>query len=248
MSVLAQVRRELLAFFYSPMAYVLLASTMILNSSVYLFILAFATEPGSRETAGTVLQYVFGGTLFFYLIVIAVPSLITMRLMSEEKQSGTLETLLTAPIGEVGVVLAKYLASLLFYGLLWLPTVLFPFLLSRHVDLDVGPVLAAYLGTFGLGAMYLSFGLFFSALTRSQIIAALLSFGTAFGLFLVGITTFIQPSTSGESWTAYLNLWAHMEDFGKGIVDTRRLVLYGSTSVFFLFATVQVLSARRWRG
>ncbi|MCU0663686.1 MAG: ABC transporter permease [Myxococcota bacterium] len=248
MIIFAQVRRELLAFFYSPMAYVLLTSTMILNSGVYLFILAFATEPGSQETAATVLQYVFGGTVFFYFIVLAVPAFLTMRLLAEERASGTLETLLTAPIGEVGVVVAKYLASLIFYGLLWLPTALFPFFLSRQVDLDLGPVLSSYVGTMGLGAMFLGVGLFCSALTRSQIISVLLAFGASFGLFLLGLLDFVTPSMSHDSWTSYLNLWSHMEDFGRGIVDTRRLVLYGSTAVFFLFATVQVLQARRWRG
>jgi ABC-2 type transport system permease protein len=248
MNVFAQVRRELLAFFYSPMAYVLLASSMVLNSAVFLFILAFAAEPSSRETAATVLQYVFGGTIFFYFLALAVPAFLTMRLLSEEKASGTIETLVTAPIGETGVVLAKYLASLLFYALLWAPTALFPLLLWRHGELDPGPVLGSYLGTLGLGAMFLAIGLFCSALTRSQIISVLLAFGASFAVFLLGLLDFVTPSMAHDSWTSYLNLWSHMEDFGRGIVDTRRLVLYGSTAVFFLFAAVQVLQARRWRG
>jgi ABC-2 type transport system permease protein len=131
---------------------------------------------------------------------------------------------------------------------LWTPTLLYVGILVRYSAIDPGPVAAGYLGTLGVGAMFLAIGLLASALARSQVVAALLSLGANFALFLVPIFTLVDPTTGSESPLAYMNLWTHMEDFGRGIVDTRWLVYYASMTAFALFAAVQALQARRWRG
>jgi ABC-2 type transport system permease protein len=245
-AVLAQLRREFAAFFYSPMAYVLLAFSMVVNGITFVLIVDFLSNPYAGQ--GAAMQMLFGGTVFFYIMLLGSASLITMRSLAEERHAGTLETLLTAPINDAQVVLAKYGATLAFNGVLWLPTLLYVGILVRYSTIDLGPVLAGYLGTLGIGAMFLAIGLLASALTRSQVVAALLSLGANFALFLVPIFTFVSPTTSSESVLGYMNLWSHMEDFGRGIVDTRRLVYYGSVIAFALFAAVQALQTRRWRG
>ena len=246
MNVFAQMKREFAAFFYSPIAYVLLTAAAVLNGVVFLLIIDFLSDP--RAPHGAAMQMLFGGTIFFWIIVIVLTPLITMRSLAEERHSGTLETLLTAPISDVQVVLAKYIAAVGFYVILWLPTLAYPLLLSFYSELDLGPILSGYLGTLGVGMMFAAVGLLGSSLTRNQIIAALISFGVIMVMFVIGIFDFLGGETSPDSVLHYVNLWTHMEDFGRGIVDTRHLAYYASVSVFSLFATVQIVQLRRWRG
>ncbi len=245
MSLFAQLRREFTAFFYSPIAYVLLVVSMIYNGIVFMLIVQFLADP--RAPHRPPMQMMFGEIFFFYIIVIAASSFITMRLIAHERNSGTMETLLTAPINDFQVVLAKYLAAVGFYIVLWLPTLAYPLLLSRYSEIDIGPVASGYLGTLCLGMMFLAVGLFFSAVSKNQIVAALLSFAGNMSLYLLGVFEFLSPSQSSDSTMSYLNIWNHMPEFGRGIVDTRHLVYYLSVSLFLLFCTVQVLQARRWR-
>ena len=245
MTMLAQLKREFASFFYSPIGYVLIGAAAILNGIVFMLIVDFLSNPNAPH--GAAMQMLFGGTIFFWIVVLVLTPLITMRSLSEEKHSGTLETLLTAPISDLQVVLSKYLAAVAFYAVMWLPTLTYPLLLSKYGDIDMGPVLSGYLGTMGIGMTFLSIGLLCSSLTRNQIIAALLSFATITVLFILGIFEFIGDGAASGSVLSYMNLWAHMEDFGRGIVDTRRLIYYGSIVTLSLFATVQALQSRRWR-
>jgi ABC-2 type transport system permease protein len=122
------------------------------------------------------------------------------------------------------------------------------FFLSRFSRIDPGPITAGYLGTLGLGMMFLAVGLFCSAMTKNQIVASLLAFSINMILFLLGVAEFLSQSQSSDSILNYLNLWTHMDEFGRGIVDTRHLVYYLSVTGFVLFSTVQVVQSRRWRG
>jgi len=213
---------------------------------VFLLVIDFLSDP--RAPHGAAMQMLFGGTIFFWIIVIVLTPLITMRSLAEERHSGTMETLLTAPISDMQVVLAKYLAAVGFYIVLWLPTLAYPLLLSSYSDLDLGPILSGYLGTLGVGMMFAAVGLLGSSLTRNQIVAALISFGAIMVMFVIGIFDFLGGETSPDSVLHYVNLWTHMEEFGRGIVDTRHLAYYGSVSLFALFTTVQIVQLRRWRG
>jgi len=245
MNILAQLRREFAAFFYSPMAYVLLLVATVLNGLVFVFIVDFLSDP--RSPHGAPMQMLFSWVIFWFVIIVITP-LITMRALAEERNSGTIETLLTAPINDAQVVLAKYLAAVGFYAVLWLPTVAYPLILARFSEVDLGPVLAGYLGAIGVGMTFLSVGLLCSSLFRNQIVAALLSFAAVMVLFLVPLFSFISPAATSDSVLGYMELISHMEDFSRGIVDTRHLVYYGTVIVFSLFCTVQVVQARRWRG
>jgi ABC-2 type transport system permease protein len=246
MTTLAQIKREFAALFFSPIAYVLLTGAVIINGGIFITIVNFLSDP--RAGHGAAMQYLFGGTIFFWFLVLVICPLITMRSLAEENHSGTLETLLTAPISDAQVVLAKYTAAVGFWIALWLPTLTYVFFLSRFSRIDPGPITAGYLGTLGLGMMFLAVGLFCSAMTKNQIVAFLLAFSVNMILFLLGVAEFLSQSQSSDSILNYLNLWTHMDEFGRGIVDTRHLVYYLSVTGFVLFSAVQVVQSRRWRG
>ncbi|MBN2525054.1 MAG: ABC transporter permease [Deltaproteobacteria bacterium] len=244
MNMLWQIRREFAAFFYSPVAYVVIGASALLNAVMFYLIVRFLTA--GAPAPGAPMEMLFSWVLFWLVVLILTP-LITMRSFAEEKHSGTLETLTTAPVSDTRIVLAKYISCLSFYTIMWLPTLLYPAILAFYSTIDMGPVLSGYLGTFGIGAMLAAVGILCSALTRNQIVAALITFAVMMALFLSGLFRWVD-GLSAQSFFEYIDLMGHMEDFAKGIVDTRRLVYYASVAVFSIFATVQVLGARRWNG
>jgi ABC-2 type transport system permease protein len=129
-AVLTIARREVLSFFVSPIAYVVLTVWLLFFGIVFcLLAMFFGTQPPG--SGANLLQAFFGGTTFFYLPLLIFPPLLTMRLLAEERSSGTIEALMTAPVTELQIVLGKYLAALVFWTTLWLPTLSIVWLASR---------------------------------------------------------------------------------------------------------------------
>ena len=243
--VWATFTRELRAYFFSPLAYVVLFFFLVVNGFVFAMIISFLNDP--RSPAGRPLDLFFGGTLFFWLLLLFFTPVLTMRLLSEELRSGSIEVLMTAPVTEGQVVAGKYLAALAFYLFLWLPTLAYAGVVAYYSEVDWGPILAGYLGVLGIGALFLAVGLFASAMTRSQLVAAIITFAMLIFLFSFGLLENLVNSEPIREAFGYLNLWNHMDDFAKGIVDTRRLVYYLSGTLFFLFLTSRALEDRKWR-
>ena len=155
---------------------------------------------------------------------------------------------MTAPVTEGQVVAGKYLAALTFYLFLWLPTAG----LRRHhratsTSSTGGRSPAGYLGIVGIGALFLAVGLFASALTKNQLVAAIITFALLILLFSVGLLENLVNGDLAKRAIGYLNLLDHMDDFAKGIVDTRHLVYYLSATLLFLFLTARALEDRKWR-
>jgi ABC-2 type transport system permease protein len=236
--------RELRAYFFSPLAYGVLASFLFINGITFATLIGFLNNEPSA--VGAPMQYFFT-TILFWLALAFVGPILPMRLLSEERRSGSVEILMTAPVTETQVVIGKYLAALTFYMTLWAPTVLYAVILSFYSELDWWPLASSYLGVLGIGSLFLSVGLFASGITRNQIVAALVGFAFVFALFIVGLLEFLFNSPTLRQVISYVNLIQHMEDFAKGIVDTRRLVYYISSTVFFLFLTSRALAANKWR-
>jgi ABC-2 type transport system permease protein len=237
--------RELRAYFFSPLAYGVLASFLFINGITFATLIGFLNNAPSA--VGAPMEYFFGGTILFWLALAFVGPILPMRLLSEERRSGSLEILMTAPVTETQVVVGKYLAALAFYVMLWIPTVLYAVIVASYSDLDWGPLASSYLGVLGVGALFLSVGLFASGISRNQIVAALVGFALVFALFILGLLEFLVNDPGLRQVLSYLNLIQHMEDFSKGIVDTRRLVYYVSSTAFFLFLTSRALAANKWR-
>jgi ABC-2 type transport system permease protein len=239
----ATLNRELRAIFVSPLAYVVLFFFLIVNGFVFAYIVTALNNPAT--VAARPLDFFFGGILWPILLILA--PVLTMRLISEERRSGSIETLMTAPVSESQVVVGKYLAALTFYLSLWVPTVVYALLLQHYATLDWGPVLGGYLGTIGIGALFLAVGIFASAMTKSQLVAAIVTFALVFTLAMLGLLENIFNGDLAHQAFGYISLFNHMDDFSKGIVDTRRLLYYVSGIVFFLFLTGRALEERKWR-
>jgi gliding motility-associated transport system permease protein len=242
---LAIFDRELRAYFLSPIAYVILTFFLIGNGVVFAIIVSYLNDPRFQQRI-TPFQLFFD-SFFYWLVLIVVTPILTMRLISEELKTGTIEPLMTAPVSEGQVVVAKYLASLTFYVFLWLPTLAYGLIVSRGGSLDWGPVLGGYVGVLGMGAMFLAVGIFGSTFSKNQIVAAM---GTFAMVFVVFVLTFLENLVNGETAKTvlgHMNLLAHMEDFSKGVIDTRHLVYYATTAALFLFFTSRSLAAKKWR-
>ncbi len=335
------VRRELAAYFFSPVAYVVLVVfLLILGYRFYLtlerltasgpsgtefpmrFMFDLLPSEGESFTLSRGRQAEMLSGVAFWFIYLLIPPLMTMRLFAEERSSGTLEPLMTAPLREWQVVLSKYVACFGFYLFLWLPTLAYlPVLLglsvpciqpenwtmysllwlggmaavllalvslvfrlgttfraialvlllagipcaivgcwkhytseSAHVVemtnlIDGWPVACTYLGLILVGAMLLAIGLLVSSLVRSQLVAALVSVAVSLALLLAGVWRYTLES--GSSWGRVLYSFGvplHIsQDFGRGLIDTRHLVLYSSVALFCLFLTIRSLESRRWR-
>jgi ABC-2 type transport system permease protein len=235
--------RELRAYFFSPLAYVVLFFFLVVNGFVFSYIVTALNSPTAM--AARPLDFFFGGILWPILLILA--PVLTMRLLSEERRSGSIEVLMTAPISETQVVLGKYLAALVFYLALWVPTVVYALLLAHYSSLDWGPVAGGYLGTFAIGALFIAVGLFASALTKSQLVAAIVTFAATFCLAMLGLLENLLNNDLAHQAFGYVSLFSHMDEFAKGIVDSRRLVYYLSGIVLFLFLTSRTLEERKWR-
>ena len=238
-------RREITALLFAPTSWVLAA--LFLAVEGYSFWLFVAVLAGDGLAHGAVLQYFFGGTFLFWLFLMFLCAALTMRLLADEQRSGTWEPLLTAPVDEPAVIVGKFVAVLGFLILLYIPTLLYVGLLAHWGAVpDPGPVAAGYLGVFLVGASTLGIGLVASSLTRSQLLAAALAFVTTTLLLLVGALGDIlfKSGTSGRV-LQYLNLIRHMEDFGRGIVDSRAIVYHLSIATFTLTTASRVLRSRR---
>jgi len=243
-ALVAIVKREFFSYFVSPLAYVVLTAFLLINGYVFYLIVLALNVP---ETPKTSFMSLFFTSIFYWIFMMLVSSIVSMRLLSEERKSGSIESLLTAPVSEATVVTGKFVGGWCFFLFLWLPTVLYPVLLARHGSLDWGPVAGGYLGIALVGALFISVGTFASALTKNQIVAAIIGFVIILAIFLVGIFKDFATDPRLRDALSYLNLIEHMEDFARGIVDTRRLVYVGSTAVFFLFLATRALDANKGR-
>jgi ABC-2 type transport system permease protein len=246
-ATLAIARREMLAFFVSPIAYVVL-TVWLLFYGIMLFVLAMSFSMQPTGAASNFLEAFFGGTALFWLPLLVFAPVLTMRLLAEERASGNIEPLLTAPVSEVEIVLGKYLAAMTFWVVLWLPTLSYVWLASETGKdvVDYGAIGATYLGLFCMGAFYMAVGLFMSAVARNQIVAAVLTFAVIGLTFLAGVVSLFALDDQWRGFFEYIGLWTQMGAFSKGIVDTRFLVYDLSVAGMALYLSVRVLQANRW--
>lgn len=246
--VLALMRRELRTLFAAPLAWVILTLFLLVQGYSFYLLLMMMSQPQAPH--GSPLSLFFGGTILYWLFLIFIVTAITMGLVARERQRGTLEVLMTFPVSEAHVVLGKYLAALTFYAFLWAPTLLYVVIL-RHLSgadaVSMGPVAAGYLGTLVIGAAALAVGLLCSTVARSQMVAAVLTFAALSMILLLGPLQLYLHHPGLSAVLEVINIFDHMEDFSRGVVDSRHLVVHTSVVVFFVVASVKVLEASKWR-
>jgi hypothetical protein len=248
-------RRELGAFFYSPMAYLtLIGFTVAAGFSFWIFVSGLS-DRRNVPVEPVVRNYIFA--LFPVIVLIFAVPVLTMRLLSEEQRSGTLEVLLTAPVSEPMVVLSKFIAALIGYLVVWAPFGLFLIAipLTGGNAFDYRPLFSFGLAMLVSGAGFISMGLFFSSLTRNQVASGVLTFAGMLALTTVyWAADYVKQSRdvagSGGGWDvvfshmSYLELWYNSLE---GKVIPRDLLFFLSLTVMCLFLTVKVLESRKWR-
>jgi len=248
-SFLTLTRRELSAYFLSLSGYVIISAALFLLGFSFVVLLVNLQQ---ETTPLPLTEYFYITPFFWYILLLSTP-VITMRLFALEKFSGTFETLMTAPVTDLQVVLAKFVAGLVFYLALWLPLVGCLFSVRHYTSdpsaLELGALAGTFIGILLLGGVFISLGCCASALTRSQVTAAMISLGFGGSLFLVGVLAEHIPLrvTWQTQVLASLSFFEQMHDFSRGIVDTRPVVLYLSLTLFFLFLTLRVVESRRWK-
>jgi ABC-2 type transport system permease protein len=248
-SYLTLVRRELGSYFVSLTGYVIIASVLLLLGLSFNDVL-FKLQSSPTDAPLTELFY---STIYFWWILVLSAPVITMRSFAFEKWSGTFETLMTTPVSDLQVVLAKFTGTLAFYILTWLPLLgciaVVRYYTNEPTVFDPWTMAGTFVGIALIGCLYMSLGCFASALTRSQIVAAMNSFVLGFGLILLSLRS--RAPMPSSDWTtkafSYISITQHMEDFARGILDTRHVVFYLSLTAFFLFLTLKVVESRRWK-
>lgn len=248
-------RRELAAFFYSPIAYLVLVAVALIGGVMYLFYLGVLFRPDQLGQQPPIQEPIVAqfwaltmGAAFTMPVLVAA---ITMRSFSEEKRTGTLEVLLTAPVNDWAVVLSKFAAALVFFMICWVPTAVYLMALryAGGAPFDYRPLLSYYLAVLACGVSFIGFGIFVSSLTRNQIVAAVITFA---GLFAMLLTAARKLFAAVIKESAVLNVFGKFDflDMWQQALENN-FPLHGvcvqlSLGVLWLFLTVKVLEARRW--
>lgn len=246
---LTLTRRELGTYFVSLTGYITIAAVaMLCGFGLWVMILKMGTSPFQLP----VTELFFQNPMFWFILLIA-NAVITMRLYAQEKYSGTYETLMTTPVGDLQVVTAKFSAAWLFYMITWLPFLGCCYLIQSYAKqagaLDPGVLIGTYAGIGLFGAFFISFGAFASALTSNQMVAAMISM--LVGLTLFGLGYLAGPSFSGSNWQEQVlsrfGFFEQMREFAHGVIDTRSVILLLSLTFLFLFLTLRAVESRRWK-
>jgi len=250
--ILTLIRRELAAYFYSPLGYFVIGVTTIMQWISYLIFTEMLLSAGQRQIP---IPEPIVGRYFFaifpvFALMIQVPA-ITMRLLADERRTGSLEVMLTAPVNELPVVLSKFFSTWLLFMISWLPAGLF--LLAVRIELgqpfDYRPLLSFYIAFAAQGIAFIAIGLFFSSITKSQDVAQMMT-TVAMMLFLLcyflrdsntlGLPQYIQVFVGRFS---FVHMWSESLD---GRLPVRDTILFASLGLLFLFMSVKVLEARKW--
>lgn len=247
-------KKELRAYFTSPIAYAVMAVFLVLTGFFFYSLLWWFNSQALQAAQNpyyaqqmNINQMVFG-PLFsnMSVILLLMVPLLTMRLFAEEKKIGTEEMLWTSPVSVLQVVLGKFLASFLVLGAMLALSALPAVFAFFYGNPELLPILNGYLGLWLMGGAFLAIGLFFSSLTENQIVAAILTFGA---LLLFWILNWASGAASGfwKSIINYVSFFQHFDNATQGILDTTDVIYYASLAFFGLFLTHSVIQSRRWR-
>ncbi|MBF0368454.1 MAG: ABC transporter permease [Magnetococcales bacterium] len=257
-SLLLVYRKEITGYFSSFIAFAVIAIFLVITGYFFYNILASFSMVSFQAQANpmiakqynllnvneTVVRPLIGN---ISVVMLLMTPLLTMRLLSEEKKSGTLELLLSYPVREVEVVMGKYLASLTVFAAMLVGTITYPLLLIYLGDPEIPPILTGYLGLFLLGAAFLALGLFTSSLSENQIVSASLAVGILFFFWLMSYSVMFVSPGFGRI-ISYVAITEHLESLAKGVVDTEDIIYYLNFIFLFLFLTIRSMESSRWRG
>ena len=254
-NILAIAHKELKSYFASPIAYIVIGFSAILfgwffvNLLYYFDRMSLQAGIGQGGPEAVNVNEMLISPLFLNVSVILLFTLpmVTMRTYSEEKRSGTMELLLTTPLTDLQIVIGKFLGGLVLYAAMLGATVFHLAFLFVFGNPEWRPVATGYLGLLLMGGCFLSLGLFVSSLTKNQIVAGMITFALFLMFWVINwISSFTGPTT--QNVLNYLSITEHLNDFTRGVIDTKHLVYYLSFIAFSLFLTVRAVDSERWRG
>jgi ABC-2 type transport system permease protein len=251
--------REMRSYFFSPVAYVFLVAFLGLSGwyfwnflDAFVRITARLTEQAMTfQQLPPVANVNMGVTRPWFNVasqlLLFLGPIITMRLLAEERGTGRLDLLLSAPVTELQLVLGKFLAGVALCVIFVAPTGVYPAILFEYGNPEAGQIVAGYLGLFLHVVALIAMGLLVSALTSSQVVAAAASFGLAILLWVLGLVA----GGEGTGWhtvLGYVSMLEHFGDFARGVIETRHIVYYLTFTTFMLFLTLRAVESQRWRG
>jgi ABC-2 type transport system permease protein len=251
-NVLAIAGKELRSYFASPMGYILIGLFALLFGAFFrVYLTGFAERSQQMAMGGgavNVNEWMIRGVLHnVAIIILFIMPMVTMRTYAEEKRSGTMELLLTSPITDLQIILGKFLGAMGLFGAMLVVTAIDIAILFRIGNPELKPVLAGYVGLLLLGGSFLSVGLLISSLTKNQIVAGVMTFAV---FLLLWIINWFADSVGplGRTIVSFLSITEHLDDFTKGIIDTKHVVYYLSFITFGLFLTAKSVDSERWKG
>ncbi len=253
-NILAIAHREIKAYFGSPIAYIVMGVFALLFGYFYYILLVFFDRNsmqmagmGGPQTVNINEQMIRPVFLNSSVILLFVLPLITMRTYAEEKRSGTIELLLTAPLTDFQIIMGKFLGAMTLYAAMLALTLVHIGVLFIFGEPEWLPIATGYLGMLLMGGCFIAVGLLISSLTKNQIVAGMMTFAVFLLLWVINWgSSFAGPTT--QAVLNYLSITGHLDDFTNGVLDTRHLVYYVSFIAFGLFLTARSVDTERWRG
>jgi len=247
-------KKELKSFLYSPIAYILTAFFLLVSGFFFYNILVWANDQTMRMMqSGQGLNHININQMLFEpffnnmtIILMFLLPMLTMRLFADEKKMRTEELLLTSPLRLSAIIIGKYLTALIIYAIILLLTATYAIFVFVYGNPELAPLLTAYLGLFLLGAVFIAIGLFASALTENQVIAAVISFSS---IILIWVISWVGES-GPEAWRGiltYLSFFSHFKNMVSGVIDTQDIVYYLTFIFLGLYLTRSIFEFRKWR-
>ena len=254
MNIWTITKKELKSFLYSPIAYILTAFFLLVSGFFFYNILAWANDQTMRMMqSGQGMNRININQMLFEpffnnmtIILMFLLPMLTMRLFADEKKMRTEELLLTSPVRISAIIIGKYLAALIIYTIILLLTATYAIFVFANGNPELAPLLTAYLGLFLLGAVFIAIGLFASALTENQVIAAVISFSS---IILIWVISWVGESGPG-AWRGiltYLSFFSHFKNMVSGVIDTQDIVYYLTFIFLGLYLTRSIFEFRKWR-
>jgi ABC-2 type transport system permease protein len=252
-NILAIAQKELRGYFATPIGYIVIGMFALLWGWFYYVMLMIfnqqslqlgGLEGGNVDINSQLIRPLF---LNASVILLFVLPLVTMRIYSEEKRSGTIELLLTSPLTDVEIIIGKFLGALTLYAAMLAITAIHVGLLFSYGNPEWRVVVIGYLGLLLMGGCFISVGLLISSMTKNQIVSGMITFAVFLMLWVINWpASFVGPNM--QNILNYLSITDHFDDFTKGVLDTKHLVYYFSVMAFGLFLTARSVDTERWKG
>lgn len=253
--LLAIFRKEMANFFVSPIAYTVIGCFLIIagfffwaNVSLLSLISLQAANDPSIATRINLTDVVIRPLVQnMSIILLFLVPLLTMRLFSEERKTGTIELLLTYPVNDFGIVFGKFLAAVTILLIMMGCTLSFLLIMASLGSFDIGVFLSSYVGLILMGSSFIALGVFISSVTENQIVAAAISFGAALMFWVISWTSSFTGQTLGAI-IRQTSIIERLDSFLKGVITLSDVTYFVFFTAFFLFLSFRSIETQRWRG